>query len=197
MIEAKKRTPPQTVNIAVTGHRSIPDSATLQSAIRQVLHNILDDHRRKEVCLYSALAEGGDQLVASIAQEFKSLNLYVPLPMAVEKYLENFSSIESRKNFQDLLASAVEIIPLSPSCIEPSAYEQLGQYLTQKGDILIALWNGVYNNKPGGTSEVVKGALKSKKPVYWLYSPNQAVGAINNLSEQKQIGEFEILEPNC
>lgn len=182
-------------NIAVTGHRFIPDDLNLHHAIRQVLRDILECHATKDIFLFSALAEGSDQLVARISLEFQGISLCVPLPKAEDDYLEDFASDAGRESFQKLLTSAVKVIPLSHIGTELNAYNELGKYLIHQGDILIALWNGVYNDKTGGTSEVIRGALKAKKPVYWLYCPNQAVGADNSLEEQKQIGELEILYP--
>jgi hypothetical protein len=186
---------PNSLHIAVTGHRFIPDTNELHRSIRQVLHDILVCHARKAFFLYSALAEGSDQLVARIALEFPKIALHVPLPKPEVDYLKDFASDVSRENFQTLLTSAVKVIPLSHISTELNAYNELGKYLIHQGDIMIALWNGVYNDKTGGTSEVIRGALKAKKPVYWLYCPNQAVGADNSLEEQKQIGELEILYP--
>ena len=54
-------------NIAVTGHRFIPDDANIYQAIRQVLQDILSNHDETPVMLLSALAEGSDQLVVKIA----------------------------------------------------------------------------------------------------------------------------------
>ncbi len=33
----------------------------------------------------------------------------------------------------------------------------------------MAIWNGIYTSKIGGSGEVVKMAINAKKPVYWIY----------------------------
>ena len=184
---------PNSFNIAVTGHRFIPDDLNLHHAIRQVLRGILECHATKDIFLFSALAEGSDQLVARISLEFQGISLCVPLPKAEDDYLEDFASDAGRESFHKLLSTAAKIIYLSTSDEGQSDYEYLGNYLVTQSDVLIALWNGVYNQKKGGTGEVVKAALQARKSVYWIYCPNEKVGANNKHKGHKQIGDLEIL----
>ena len=89
--------------------------------------------------------------------------------MAVEAYLTDFSSDTGRKGFTDLLDSAEKIIPLGVHPSHAAAYRALGKYLVTHGDILLAVWNGEYNRSIGGTGEVVKAAIDSGMPIYWIY----------------------------
>ncbi|MBW6466721.1 MAG: hypothetical protein K0B06_09470 [Brevefilum sp.] len=183
------------LQIAVTGHRFIPkDTSSLSDAIRQVLQDILSQHYETPIMLHSALAEGSDQLVAKISNEFPEISLCVPLPKAEGDYLEDFVSAAGRESFEKLLSKAAKIIYLSTSDEGQSDYENLGNYLVNQSDVLIALWNGVYNQKKGGTGEVVKAALKARKPVYWIYCPNEKASANNQLEGCKQIGDLEIFQ---
>lgn len=179
--------------IGVTGHRSIPDDGRLHQSIRQVLFSILQDCGKRDVFLFSALAEGSDQLVAEIAQEFTEIKLHVPLPMAVEDYLAEFSSDDGKSSFQKLLSSATEIITLSHFSDHQHHYEALGKYLVDHADILLALWNGVYNQKKGGTGDVVRHALEAGIPIYWIYCENMGEEELFILQREKQIGDIEIL----
>jgi hypothetical protein len=181
------------LHIAVTGHRFIPDDLNLHNAIRNALQSILKHHGIKDICLYSALAEGIDQLVAKIAREFQEIQLRVPLSMPVDEYLADFATEEGRVSFQKLLLTADQVINLSPSTSYQDSYQALGDYLVNQADILLAVWNGVYNHKKGGTGDVVKAALKAGKPVHWIYCPNEKVGAKNIFESHKQIGDLEIL----
>lgn len=56
------------------------------------------------------------------------------------------------------------------------AYSELGTYLITRADVLIALWDGVYTGNPGGTSDIVHRALKSKRPIhlYQLVCPRES-----------------------
>jgi RPA family protein len=62
--------------------------------------------------------------------------------------------------------------------------------------VLIALWNGEYSGRRGGTGEVVKEALNAGKPVYWIYADNLQDGALNSLKELKKSGEIQVLGKN-
>ena len=184
---------PGSIHIAVTGHRFIPDDLDLHYAIRHVLCEILEAEKTQDVVLFSALAEGSDQLVAKTAQEFKDIKLQVPLPMAVEAYLEDFATEDGRTSFENLISTAAKVINLSSSGNHQDSYATLGNYLVNHADVLLALWNGVYNHKKGGTGEVVRAALQAGKPVYWIYCPNGKLDSKNILEGHKQIGDLEIL----
>lgn len=183
------------LHIAITGHRFLSNEAKLQHSIRQVLREILENHLQTAVHLYSALAEGSDQLVAKIAQEFPEIDLCVPLPLPINDYLKDFTAENARKSFLNLLSTATEVIPLATPGDHQEAYQMLGTFLVEHADILLTIWNGKFNRKKGGTSEVVKATLKVGKPVVWIYCPNEKNGANNNSSGVKKIGDIEILNP--
>jgi len=188
--------PPNSLRIAVTGHRFIPDDTRIGDSIRLVLSKIISTYKEEETILYSALAEGADQLAAKIALTFDPLKLHVPLPMAVEEYLTDFSSDAGRQGFTDLLDHAEKIISLAKQPSHAAAYRALGKYLVTHGDILLAVWNGEYNRSIGGTGEVVKAALTIGMPIYWIYSPNLQPDEKNSLNTIKTIGEIEKLNSN-
>jgi len=185
---------PEILKISVTGHRLISNSETqLAHSIRWVLKRISNEYENSDIHLYSALAEGSDQLVAEIALEFKNIGLYVPLPMTIMDYLRYFSSNSAQEKFHDLLLKANKIELLSDMNNNQDAFQTLGFYLVEQADILLAVWNGEFNQKKGGTSEVVKIALTAGKLVYWIYCPNEAPDANNSLISQKEIGELKKL----
>lgn len=181
------------VKIAVTGHRLIKYDVQLLLSIRQVIGEIIKDYRNSEILLYAALAEGSDQLVAEIALEFKNTWLHVPLPMATGDYLRDFNSEKAQEKFQGILSRAYRVELLPASKTHQEAYHNLGIYLVEHADIILAVWNGEYNQEMGGTSEVVKSALTAGKKVYWIFCPNEAPDANNSLMMHKEIGEVEKL----
>lgn len=186
----KKRS--ESYNIGVTGHRSIPDDARLRHSIRQALGEIYKNRGLKDVYLISALAEGSDQLVATIAQEL-NIEVCVPLPKSLDNYFEDFFSDAGIEGARGLLATAVEIIYLSNSDASQDAYERLGEFLVKHSDVLLAVWNGVYNQKTGGTGEVVKHALALGVPVYWIYCEYSGDEKNSTHPSGKQIGDIELL----
>lgn len=181
------------VKIAVTGHRLIKYDVQLLLSIRQVLQEINKEHRNSEILLYSALAEGCDQLVAEIALEFKNIRLNVPLPMEIGDYLKDFNSDKAQEKFQELMSRAYRVELLPASKTHQEAYHNLGVYLVEHADVILAVWNGEFNQKIGGTSDVVQTALTAGKKVYWIFCPNEAPDANNSVMMYKEIGEVEKL----
>lgn len=184
--------------MAVTGHRFIPGDQRLDDALRRVFSGVVEAQSGYGVYLYSALAEGADQLAARVAQEFVSISLVVPLPLPEETYLASFSSNAGRQGFTDLLPSSDAVIRLPEPGGNQTAYQALGTYLVEKCDALIAIWNGQFNHRKGGTGEVVKMALAAGKPVHWIYCPNFKRGALDDPANPKEIGTIELLiPPDC
>lgn len=186
---------PASFIIAVTGHRFIPHAEALETSIQSVFELLLASHTTPAIYLYSALAEGADQLVARIAQNYLRITLWVPLPLEIDAYLKDFSNQTSRRACLDLLSTAGKIINLPPINGDQNPYETLGHYLVDQADVLIALWDGVYNDKKGGTGDVVLLARQAGKPVYWIYCPNLSSSNSNNLKTHKKIGDLEIISP--
>lgn len=179
--------------ISVTGHRFIANNRNLVDSIRKVLTGIVEEQNGFEIFLYSPLAEGSDQLIALVAQEFQEIELVVPLPLPVEEYLMDFKTRSGKTNFRSLLKSASKIINLPEVENHLSAYLKLGDFLVMHCDLLIAIWNGEYSGKIGGTGAVVEAALKTGKPIYWIYCNNKEKGVENILSEQKNEGQIQLL----
>lgn len=90
---------PQALRIGVTGHRQIKAGRKLSHSIQKVLDQILQDHKGVEILLYSALAEGSDQLVATIAIRYPQINLIVPLPLSGDEYLIDFITRPEKTTF--------------------------------------------------------------------------------------------------
>jgi hypothetical protein len=115
----------------------------------------------------SPLAEGADRLVAEEAIAL-GMPLHVPLPMPRELYLQDFTTVESRAQFEALSAAAVEVyeLPLTPgntlaSIAEPGPnrsrqYAQAGVFICAHCHVLLALWDGKESDQLGGTSQVVR-----------------------------------------
>jgi uncharacterized phage-like protein YoqJ len=181
------------IRIAVTGHRYFDTNHDLTTSIQKVLTQIIQDHPGAEYHLLSALAEGSDQFVVKIAQQDKEIKLIVPLPLPEEQYLLDFETDEGRKNFKHLLNIADKVLTLTKNSNHESAYDMLGSYLIDQCDVLIALWNGEYSGKRGGTGDVVKKALNAGKLVYWIYLDNLREGALNSLGQLKKSGEIQVL----
>lgn len=138
------------MTISVTGHRDVVVDDSLREKIDTFFDEMLKKHER--VALLSPLAEGADQLVAEMFLKYNKGVLDVPIPFAQENYLASFN-VTSKDNFLRLAKEAVHVFEVAKVCEHP--YENLGRYLVDNSDVLLALWDGTINGKKGGTADVV------------------------------------------
>ena len=161
------------LRVGVTGHRQLSDRDAMTEQAQRALGRAremvsgpvdLPVHLR----VISPLAEGADRLVARAALADDNTELEVPLPMPREQYLNDFKTDESKHEFHDLLdrASFITVMPESESADE--AYERAGQYVIERSDVLVALWDGEPARGRGGTAEVVARAREAGLPIIWV-----------------------------
>lgn len=184
----------KTIFVGVTGHRDL--DVQYQEALVHELgkksESIQLAHPGQRVILLTALANGPDQWAALAARD-NGLDYIAVLPMKEEDYLREsvLFGLDGRprqaeeQRFRELLVAAAEKIHLSldKQYEKSNAYRLLGEFLVRNCDHLIGIWDGLYNGKPGGTSDVMDMAytLKNqqgdpiKRPspltVHWLSSP--------------------------
>ena len=152
----KKRT------VGVIGHRDIVQTFELKKDIKQLFMNLYS--KNEEVKLLSPLADGADRLVADIYLEvFKEkAKLIVPLPFNVHRYMEDFNS-KSKEEFKAYLKIAEDVIEVENT--QGCNYRSVGVYVVDKSNILLALWDGTFNHKSGGTGDIVEYARDEEKEV--------------------------------
>ncbi len=107
-----------------------------------------------------------------------------------------FTTDEGKLKLDQLLENADQVITLTQERDFDSAYENLASYLIDRCSVLIALWNGEFSGKRGGTGEVVKQALNAGKLVYWIYTDNLQGSAANSLKKHKKNGDIQVLYVN-
>ena len=146
------------MTIAVTGHRDIVIDETLLLQLDDFFRKMSKKH--EHITLLSALADGADQCVAESVLKYENIDLKVPLPLTQKLYLE---TIDNKENFYTLAKSAKETFEVPKACENP--YENLGHYLVDNSNVLLALWDGDYNGKLGGTGEVVTYANELNKSI--------------------------------
>ena len=166
--------------IGITGHRTIPDQNIIKCKINEVIHNIQNKLNNSILTVISPIAEGSDRIVA---EEILSLDrnknkLIVVLPLEKEDYMNDFKTTESKSEFLRLIGKADEVINLPKTPKRKDAYLQVGKYVADNCDVLIAIWDGLPSRGKGGTAEIVDYARINKKPIYWI---NSVTGEINYL----------------
>ncbi|MEO6138430.1 MAG: DUF4231 domain-containing protein [Luteimonas sp.] len=164
------------LNVGLTAHRDLlpGEEPALRAAVRAFFLNLREQFPELPLRLISALAEGGDQLVAEEALAL-GIELMVPLPMAQAEYERDFSDPAVLRRFQTILAKAVvRVLPLAPGIsseavavrgeIRNRQYAQLGMFVSSHCQLLLALWDGNSNGAMGGTAQVVEFHLHDTMP---------------------------------
>jgi hypothetical protein len=162
--------------VGVTAHRDlVPELLPrLESDITAWLVRMRGVHPDLPLVVMSALAEGGDQLVARCAVAL-GIPLVVPLPMPLADYLADFPTPAARATFEALLARAEVIeLPLAPGATADGVavpgrerdrqYAQLGVFVSSHCQVLLALWDRRRPIATGGTAEVVHYHLHGEMP---------------------------------
>ncbi|MBN1320046.1 MAG: hypothetical protein JXA87_04305 [Thermoleophilia bacterium] len=182
---------PFRLRIGVTGHRRLPNPEDLASRIDEALDvqipSLFDEPSRAEIrrstrtplafSLLTPLAEGADRLMAETILRRPGATIEVVLPLTVEDYLEDFETLASRAEFGRLLALARHPISLRDAPLAADvpasklaearrqAYEDVGRYVVDHCDVLLALWDDGQPRGKGGTAEIVEYAKSIGRPV--------------------------------
>lgn len=164
------------LNIGVTAHRDLVDAETprLRAEVRAFLAGLQRDYPDLPLRVISALASGGDQLVAEEALAL-GIELVVPLPLPQAAYEDDFEDALALARFRVLLAQArVRTLPLAPrirvddlqarGAARNRQYAQLGMFVSSHCQVLLALWDGRPSDATGGTAQVVDYHLRNTMP---------------------------------
>ena len=160
-------------------------SIFIKKNIEDFLKKSLENKNLEEIIILTPLADGVDRIIADVVLDnFSDMKILVPLPFGEEIYkntfgkglkINNISQAESIREYEDLL----EKIKKHNKCddiyinfefdkenylnqnidkqrkIRNEQYALLGEYLIEKSDILIAVYDKNREIKKGGTIEIV------------------------------------------
>lgn len=168
------------IRVGVTGHRSIEDEAALALEVDKVLARIKEQWSYQNeptpiIELVSPIAEGADRLVAREVLKDPQARLRVPLPFQKDDYAKDFKTAESKAEFESLLARADEVMTLPPAGTRNEGYEQVGLYVLDNCDVLIAIWDGGPSRGRGGTAEIIAKARERGVPLFWIHANEPGV----------------------
>jgi CheY-like chemotaxis protein len=167
--------------LGVTGHRDLrsQDHDGLSRAIRDLIAEVRVAAPGSPVVLLTALAEGADQLAATVALD-AGAQLWVPLPLEPSEYRRDFSDDAARR-FDELLARAAMVVPLglapgntAASVREPgpersAQYALASAWILRRCLVLIALWDGSGPESIGGTACTVRWRLEGVPERFELF----------------------------
>jgi hypothetical protein len=164
---------PFPVVIGVTGHRKLTNESELAQRVNEAICQIRKmlpplPSTPVVLCVLSPLAEGADRLVARQVLGLPGSELEVVLPLQREDYVKDFEAKESRAEFERLLSVARRVRQLEPRKTRNESYEQVGHYIVDRCDALIALWDGQPSRGQGGTADIVQYARDKQCPLFWI-----------------------------
>lgn len=177
------------LQIGITGHRNLCETSSerLIEQICKVLNAIKKQTQEiylkqnsntseedLEYKMLSPLAEGADRLAAKAAL-ICGYKLDCPLPLSIEEYEKDFLTEESKFEFRELLSNASTVFEIknSRTMFEGGeAYLNVGQYILDRCDILISVWDGRETHKKGGTYDITRRAIAKNMPIIWINSEN-------------------------
>jgi hypothetical protein len=157
------------LRIGVSGHRVPPK---LPEESEAPLRALVDAARRANTAsalvIVSSLAEGSDRIVAT-AGLAAGFALQVVLPFNRAEYALDFETRTSRREYEELLASACDVFELDGDADHrPRAYEAAGLFMLANIDVLIAIWDGEVAAGIGGTAQIVEHAIADGIAVAWI-----------------------------
>ena len=162
--------------VGVTSHRNIPahEMEPIRQRVRDFFAQLKRDFPELPLVVLSALAEGGDQLVAHEALA-AGARLVAPLPLPRELYVDDFADPAVRASFDELCSQAeIGRLPQvmgqsrlaigSPGMARDRQYARAGVYIASHCHILLAIWDGKESGRLGGTAQIVKYHLSGTLP---------------------------------
>lgn len=162
--------------VGVTSHRNIParEIEPIRQRVRDFFAQLKGDFPGLPLLVLSALAEGGDQLVAQEALA-AGARLVAPLPMPMDLYVDDFADPAVRACF-DALCREADVVQLPPMAGESRLtigshgvardrqYAKAGVYIASHCHILLAIWDGKDSRRLGGTAQIVRYHLGGAIP---------------------------------
>jgi hypothetical protein len=162
--------------IGVTSHRDLPADATeaIGECVRRFFTELQQAFPSLPLVLLSALAEGGDQLVAEEALRC-GVRLIAPIPLPHDLYVGDFTTSAARARFDALwLKAETLVLPIrqgrsshdidSPGAARDQQYAQVGVFIASHCHILLAIWDGQAPDRLGGTAQIVRYHLDGTLP---------------------------------
>ena len=162
--------------IGVTSHRNIPahEIGPIRQRVREFFAQLQENFPALSLVVLSALAEGGDQLVAEEALA-AGAHLVAPLPLPRHLYKQDFHQGKTHATFDALCARAqvIELPLMSDSTLDGIAshglqrnrqYSHAGVFIARHCHLLLAIWDGKTSNRMGGTGQVADYFLTGIMP---------------------------------
>jgi hypothetical protein len=151
--------------IGIVGHRYLANSETVAFVANQslaVLREARETHI--DIVALSAIAEGADTLFAEAA-----VTLAIPLEIVrpFAEYTADFETPDAKKRYEALRAAARHELLLTHEERSNDAYEAAMNWIVNRSDLLLVVWDGLPADGAGGTGDAVKQAVQLDKD--WVH----------------------------
>ncbi|MBW1602039.1 hypothetical protein JJV70_07905 [Streptomyces sp. JJ66] len=156
--------------LAVTGHMDLTDDTV--PLVRDALRKLLAEYRDGGLVGVSCIARGSDTLFAEAVLEAGG-QLVVLVPS--RDYRERKVKPDHAPTFDRLVDAAVDVVVMPYETASREAYEAANAVLLERGEQLVAVWNGQPPSaKGGGTADVVAAARQAGLPVRVVWPEGSA-----------------------
>ncbi|MGW6235314.1 hypothetical protein [Streptomyces sp. NPDC055094] len=146
--------------LAVTGHMDLSEGSV--PLVRAALRKALEPYRADLVGV-SCIAAGSDSL---FAEEVTALGGRLVVLIPSVDYRAKKVKKDHAPLFDRLVKDAVEVVTLPNETANRAAYEEANALLLERGDRLVAVWDGTPpSGKGGGTADTVLLAREAGLPV--------------------------------
>lgn len=157
---------PLRLAVGVTAHRDLvaAEGQRLEQAVHGLFEQLESDFPDLPLELLTPLAEGGDQLAARVALD-RGIPVTAVLPMTQSEYEQDFRAADALAAFRDLVNRSERVIELpdmkGPEATRDMQYAQVGVFISNHSQVLLALWDGKAGGAFAGTSQVVNYRLNA------------------------------------
>lgn len=170
------------LTINVTGHRpnkfvggyNIHNESyqPVRAAIKRAIMGLINEHKPKEVIVYSGMALGIDQIFVECAADarlyYKEKGIDFKIIAAIPCHDQDGRWQESSKRlYKKLLETCDKQVMVTDSPYKAGCMEIRNQYMVDNSDCTIAVWDG----SRGGTGNCVKDAVKAGNEIIRI-NPN-------------------------
>jgi len=168
------------LTVGLIGHRKLPPHELdgLVAEFDDFIAGLLGSLRHTPILLLTSLAEGADRI--ALRSRFRdSITICAVLPFQLEDYRNDFQGAVSVQDFEQSLNSVDEWIePFSSESknIQRNLdYRKCANWISERSNILVAIWNGKFNDEPGGTSDTINHRREKNELVGSLEAPNKNI----------------------
>jgi len=180
--------------VGLIGHRKLPaqELEGIVAEFDEFVAGLLGSLQHTPIILLTSLAEGADRI--ALSSRFRdSLTICAVLPFQLEDYRNDFQDTESLQDFEESLKSVDQYVePFSRDAMSAQRnldYRECANWISERSNILVAVWNGKYNDEPGGTSDTINYRTEKKENAGSLESLNKNIFHILGSNGDQGINE--------